>query len=263
LIAAAIIAQQAAAPSTTSSPSLSDIERRGTVRGCYHVEPPSIIRTAAGQLDGAFIHAFEAVAAGLNVRPTFVEVPLSQFATALADGRCDVSLGPTFKTMGRARDVAFTDSLYFLGYTAVVPRGRGASFRTDSDVNRQGVRVAVREGSPIEEYVKRNYPLSTTIITTGDDLTLPLRAVAERRADVGFMNEHTVESYVAGRSDLEIIFAERPRQMGGMAWSVSRESQQLLNYLNTAIAILLTSGQMADLERASYGKPLRHDTRMP
>jgi polar amino acid transport system substrate-binding protein len=257
---------QASSPTPAPTPApapaantLEEIQRRGELRAGYHVEPPSITKDATtGKLDGAFIRSVEAIAAALKVKATFVEVDLADFATSLAKGECDVSLGPTFKTPGRAQTVAFTSSLYFLGYVAVVKKGTAAKYPDDAALNNKAVRVAVRTGSPIDQFARDHYPQSQIVATTGSDLTLPLKAVSEGRADVGFMNEHTVEAYVAANPDVVTIFADHPRQMGGMAWAVRPDDQQWLNFLNTSIEYLIASGRMAEWERASHsGKSLR------
>jgi polar amino acid transport system substrate-binding protein len=249
----------ALSPPAPAATTIAAIQQRGELRAGYHVEPPSIVKDAStGKLDGAFIRAVEAIAAALKVKATFVEVDLADFATSLEKRQCDVSLGPTFKTIGRAQTVAFTNSLYFLGYVAVVKKGTAAKYPDDAALNDKAVRVAVRTGSPIDQFARDHYPQSQIVATTGSDLTLPLQAVSAGQADVGFMNEHTVESFVAAHPDLVTIFADNPRQMGGMAWAVRREDQELLNFLNTSIEYLITSGQMAAWERASFsGRSLR------
>lgn len=255
-MAAAVVSCTRPAPAMNT---LDAIQKRGELRAGYHVEPPSIIKDAStGKLHGAFVSAVETIAAALHVKATFVEVDLADFATSLQRRECDVSLGPTFKTIARAQSVAFTTSLYFLGYDAVVKKGTETKYPDDAALNNRMVRVAVRTGSPIDQYVREHYPQSQIVATSGSDLTLPLQAVSAGRADVGFMNEHTVEAYVASHPDVVTIFADNPRQMGGMAWAVHREDQELLNFLNTSIEYLITSGQMAAWERASFsGRSLR------
>ena len=249
-------------PAPAVNNTLEEVLRRGELRAGYHVEPPSIIKDAGtGKLHGAFISAVEAIAAALKVKATFVEVDLADFATSLQKRVCDVSLGPTFKTPGRAQTVAFTMPLYFLGYDAVAKKGTAAKYPDDAALNNKSVRVAYRVGSPIEQYVKDHYTQSQLVPTTGSDLTLPMQAVSDGKADVGFMNEHTVMAYVAAHPEVVTILADKPRQMGGMAWAVRPDDQQWLNFLNTSIEYLIASGQMDEWERASFsGRSLRRSS---
>jgi hypothetical protein len=71
------------------------------------------------------------------------------------------------------------------------------------------------------------------------------------------MNEHTVEYYARANKDVEIVLADRPIQVLGMSWAVRPNDFRWLQFLNTSIEALVSTGQMADWERKIYGKPLR------
>jgi ABC-type amino acid transport substrate-binding protein len=244
-----------AAPSVNNT--LDEIKKRGELRAGYHVEPPSVERDSSGNLSGAFVGAVRQIATGLKVKATFVEVGLADFATGLLKNQYDVSLGPTFKTIPRAVSVAYTNSIYYLGYTAVVKRGTTAKYGNASAIDKAGVRVAVKSGSPSEQYVRDHWKSATIVVTDGADLSVPLQAVSEGKADVGVMNEHTVEFYVRDHSDVEIVLADRPVLMAGMAWTIRQGDPDWLEFLNTSLEVLISTGQMAEWERESYGKQLR------
>jgi ABC-type amino acid transport substrate-binding protein len=244
-----------AAPSVNNT--LDEIKKRGELRAGYHVEPPSVVRDSSGNLSGAFVGAVRQIAAGLKVKATFVEVGLADFATGLQKNQYDVSLGPTFKTIPRAVSVAYTNSIYYLGYTAVVKKGTAAKYGDTSGIDKANVRVAVKSGSPSEQYVRDHWKNATIVVTDGADLSVPLQAVSEGKADVGVMNEHTVEFYARDHSDVEIVLADRPVLMAGMAWTVRQGDPDWLAFLNTSLEVLISTGQMAEWERESYGKQLR------
>jgi polar amino acid transport system substrate-binding protein len=238
---------------------LNEIKKRGELRAGYHVEPPSITRDAAtGKLGGAFIHAIEQIAAGLQVKMTPVEVGLADFAAGLRNNQYDVSLGPTFKTIPRAQGVAYTNSIYYLGYTGVVKKGTAAKYRDQDAIDRAGVRLAVKSGSPIEQYARDHCRKATIMAIEGADLSVPLQAVSQGNADVGLMNEHTVEFYARDHPDVEIVLADHPWLMAGMAWTVRYGESDWLTFLNTSLEVLLSTGQIAIWERENYsGKALR------
>jgi ABC-type amino acid transport substrate-binding protein len=251
--------QGAGAPTRSGSNTLDEIKTRGEIRAGYHVEPPSIVRDpATGNLSGAFVSAIRQIAAGLKVKATFVEVGLADFATGLQNNQYDVSLGPTFKTTPRAQSVAYSNSIYYLGYTGVAKKGTSTKYGDLSAIDRSGVRLAVKSGSPIEQYVRDHCCKNATILAVeGTDLIVPLQAVSAGKADVGLMNEHTVEFYARDHPDVEIVLADHPLLMAGMAWTVRRGDPDWLGFLNTSLEVLISSGQIANWERESYGRPLR------
>jgi ABC-type amino acid transport substrate-binding protein len=251
-------------PQTTARPqsgssTLSEIQRRGELRAGYHVEPPSIVKDpVTGELGGSYINAIRQIAAGMHVKPVFVEVDLANFVAGLQNHLYDVSLGPTFKTIPRAQAVAFTNSIYYLGYTGVATKGTAGKYREEAMIDAPGVRVAVKSGSPIEQYVRDNYKKATIVVIDGTDLSVPLQAVSAGKAEVGLMNEHTVEFYVRDHPDVEPVLTDQPKLMGGMGWTVLYGDPDFLNFLNTSLEVLISNGQMASWERENYsGKSLR------
>ncbi len=245
-------------PAPSSHNTLDEIRKRGELRAGYHVEPPSIVRDpSTGKLSGAFVSAIRQIAADLKVKATFVEVGLADFASGLQNDQYDVSLGPTFKTIARAQAVASTNSIYYLGYTGVVRKGTAAKYRNLSAIDKAGVRVAVKSGSPSEQYVRDHCKNATIQAIEGTDLRVPLQAVSAGKADVGVMNEHVVEFYARDHPEVEIVLADHPMLMAGMAWAVRQGDPDWLGFLNTSLEVLISTGQMANWERESYGRPLR------
>lgn len=153
--------------------------------------------------------------------------------------------------------MAFTDPIFYIGYDGVTRRGRAGEFQGEPDLDRAGVRVAVKEGSAIHTYVRNNFKNADVIVLSGPDLTLPLQAVSSGQADVGLMNEHTVEYYARSHDDVEIVLKQRPIQVLGMSWAVRPHDYRWLQFLNTAIEALVSTGQMAEWERNHYGEVLR------
>ena len=206
---------------------------------------------------GTFIEAIKEIAKEIGVKLTLTEVDLAKFTAGLQNDQYDVSVGPTFRTITRAKAVAFTDTIFYLGYDGVTKKGRGQSFKKESDVDKKGIKVAVKEGSAIHTYAKRNFKNAEVIVLSGTDLSLPLQAVSSGQADVGLMNEHTVEHYARANPDVEIVLADNPIQVVGMSWAVRPHDYRWHQFLNTSIEAMVSTGQMAAWERKIYGKPLR------
>jgi len=170
----------------------------------------------------------------------------------------DVSIGPTFKTIQRAQSVAFTDTIFYLGYDGVVAKDRARSFQNETDIDKKGITVAVKEGSAIQQYVADNFKNAHVLVLAGSDLSLPLQAVSSRQADIGLMNEHTVEFYLRQHPEVESVLADHPMEIDGMAWAVRPNDQRWLNFLNTSLEYLISTGKMSEWERKYYfGRALR------
>jgi polar amino acid transport system substrate-binding protein len=211
----------------------------------------------SGDVKGTFVDAIREIGSEMGVKVSFIEVDLAQFASGLQSRLYDVSIGPTFRTISRAKAVAFTNTIFYLGYDGVVKQGRGRAFSTENDVDRTGVKVAVKAGSAIDIYARTRFTHATVVVLSGTDLTLPLQAVSSGQADIGLMNEHTVEYYARGHSDVAVVLKADPIQIVGMSWAVRPDDQKWLNFLNTSLEALIATGQMASWEKAHYGRALR------
>jgi ABC-type amino acid transport substrate-binding protein len=246
------------AHSATSADALERVLSRGELRAGYFVQPPAVMKDPnSGEVYGTFIEAIKEIAKEIGVKLTLTEVDLAKFTAGLQNDQYDVSVGPTFRTITRAKAVAFTDTIFYLGYDGVTKKGRGQSFKKESDVDKKGIKVAVKEGSAIHTYAKRNFKNAEVIVLSGTDLSLPLQAVSSGQADVGLMNEHTVEHYARANPDVEIVLADNPIQVVGMSWAVRPHDYRWHQFLNTSIEAMVSTGQMAAWERKIYGKPLR------
>lgn len=249
--------------STTGNGTDDTLERvleRGEVRAGYFVEPPAVMKDPnTGELHGTFVEAIKTIASEMGVKITFIEVDLAKFAAGLDNNLYDVSIGPTFRTISRAKVVAFTIPLYFIGYDGVVEKGRGKQFTSEADIDREGVRVAVKEGSAIHTYVIHHFHRAKVLVLSGTDLSLPLQAVSSGQADVGLMNEHTVEYYARSHEDVEVVLSLHPIQVLGMSWAVRPRDQRWLGFLNTSLEALISTGQMAGWEKEVYGQVLRRE----
>jgi polar amino acid transport system substrate-binding protein len=239
---------------------LAKVQSEGKIRAAYFIEPPAVMKDpTTGELSGTFVESIHAIADQLKVKVEFVEVDLSKFAAGLQTGAYDVSIGPTFRTIPRASSCAFTRTIFYLGYDGIVMRGRAKDFPNEAAIDQPGVTVAVKEGSAIHRYAQDNFKKAKVLVLSGTDLSLPLQAVSSGQATVGLMNEHTVEFYHRQHPEVEIILKDKPIQVAGMSWAVRNSDLVWLNFLNTSLEFLESTGQMAQWERKHYfGQVLRH-----
>jgi polar amino acid transport system substrate-binding protein len=234
------------------------VNKRGVIRAAYFVQPPAVMRDPnSGKVSGTFVKTLDAIAAEAGWKVDYTEIDIAKFAAGLDNGQYDVCIGPTFRTVPRAKAVEFTIPLYFIGYDGVVKRGREATFTSEGAVDRDGVTVAVKEGSAIHTYAIANFKHAHLLVLSGVDLTLPLQAVASGQADIGLMNEHTVEYFARKNPTVAIVLRNNPIQVLGMSWSVQPGNPRWLNFLNTSLEEVIATGRLSTWERSIYGDALR------
>lgn len=209
----------------------------------YVVSPPSIIKDpASGELSGLFVDAAREIADLMKVKPVFVETTWANFASALQAGQFDMSIAATFATIPRAMAVSFTKPINFLSFSGVAQAGQ-AKYKTIADLNKEGLRVAVVQGSAGHEFVRENLKNAKIIALSTANLQQPFLEVSAKRADIAIQDESQVRRYVPSHPEVEVLFAGQTFNTLPIAWSVRLEDTRLLSFMNTAIDFMLMSGR--------------------
>jgi polar amino acid transport system substrate-binding protein len=220
---------------------------RGVLRVGYLVWEPCVIRERPGApLTGIFPDMMAEIAGALSLRVTWQETTIANFPAGLTADQFDVFVGAIFVTIPRAAAVAYSRPIAYIGNSAVVPLGRRFRGSLPAALNDPGIRIAVLQGQALAELARRSFPKAKLISLAGGDLTAPLAAVSAGRADIGFMNSLTVLKYVAAHPETEAVFTGRDQlEVLPLAWAVRQQDQTLLNFLNSSLSYLESTGRVA------------------
>lgn len=226
------------------------VQSAGVLRVGYFVfEPTIMIDPGTDKPRGLFVDLIEDIAHEMRWKVVYVRVDLKNFAAGLSSKDFDLSIGATFSSPGRAGGVSFSEPLFYMGYTGVATSQSAAKFRSWADVDKPGVRVAVKQGSAIADYVRNHFKNATVISLEAPTLNAPLAAVPAQ-ADVGLMNQVTVYTYLrdnrgdsAGSPNLVEILADQPKEFTGMCWAVRPDDLRWLTFINTSLKHELDTGR--------------------
>lgn len=219
------------------------ILREKTVKVGYIPSPPGTIKDpASGDVKGYYVDGLRYIFKAVGVEVVLVETTWANFAAGLQAGQFDMSIAGTFATVQRAAAVEFTKPIHYLGYSAIVKKG-DERFKTLSDFNKNGVKIAAVQGGAAAEYVKENFPLATLVALNTSNLTAPFVEVSAGRADVGIEDAWQARRYASQQPGVTDLFQEKPYNLLPIAWSVKRGNQELLNFLNTSIDFMLLTGR--------------------
>jgi polar amino acid transport system substrate-binding protein len=244
--------QGGASQQTVKSESVLDrVQSTGVLRvGYFLFEPTMMHEEGTNKPHGLFVDIVEKIAKDLKWEVEYRQVDLKNFGAALQTGDFDLSIGATFSSPGRASGVAFTDPLFYLGYTGITLSENVDKYKTWEDVDQPGVRVAVKQGSAIGDFVRRNFTKAKIIALEEPSLSAALAAVPAQ-ADVGLMNQITVFSYLRDnpQADLKEILADSPVEFTGVCWAVRQGDPVWLNFINTSILHFEDTGMMREWEQ--------------
>lgn len=235
-----------------SEKTMEKIARNGELSVCYIVYPPTVIKDPnSGKLSGEMIDAIEYIAkdAGLNVE--YKESAWGTFIAALQSGQCDVAVTGLFSKIERAKSVAFTRPMFYIGNSILVRKG-DTRFASLADFNRSDVKIAVIQGEVGHLYVQKNLPNAEVTVLPGADISLALTQVTNGQADAAFTDGWTIEQYAKEHNDTIDFLTVNPSAAYGInpvSWAVRQADVDLLNFLNTAITDLEADGKFIEWEK--------------
>ncbi|HJP68055.1 MAG TPA: ABC transporter substrate-binding protein [Sphingomicrobium sp.] len=209
----------------------------------YIPSPPSTIKDpASGDLKGFGVDAMRYVCSTLNIEPNFVETTWGNFVSGLNSSQFDLCIAGTFATVQRASAVQFTKPIWYLGYSAVAKKGE-TRFSKPSDLNKEGIKIALVQGGASVEYAKENWPKAERVLLATGNLTAPFIEVAAGRVDVGVEDAWQAKRFCAQQPGVVDLFGKEPYNVLPINWSVKRGNQDLVEFMNIAIDFLMTTGR--------------------
>jgi polar amino acid transport system substrate-binding protein len=209
-----------------------------------------------GEVIGYYVDGLRYIFQSVHVEPELIETTWANFAAGLQSGQFDMSIAGTFATIQRAASVEFTRPIFYLGYSAIVKKD-DTRFKTLSDFNREGIKIAVLLGGAAAEYVKEHFPKATMITLATGEFTAPFVEVSAGRADVGIEDASQARRYAAQQPGVTDLFQDNPYNVLPIAWTVKRGNQDLLNFLNTSIEYMLFTGKWEKMSE-KYGATGRY-----
>lgn len=253
LAALALMAFTPLAISTASAEgALDKILREKEFKIGYIPSPPSMIKDPkTGELSGFYVDAINYITGQIGVKPVYIETTWANFAAGLNSGQFDLSIAGTFATVLRAGAVEFTIPIAYLGYSAIVKKG-DTRFKTPADLNRPGIKIALIQGGASVDYAKENWPKAQFVLLATGNLTAPFVEVSAGRADVGVEDAWQAHRYAAVHPEVVDLFAGHPYNTLPIAWSVKRGNQDLLNFMNSSLGYLLSTGRWSKMSE-KYG----------
>lgn len=249
--------QKLGSASTISSAPLEKLRKEHVIDAGYIIYPPAVIRDPnTGKLSGHFIHAIEAIAKEANATVRYHEVTWATFVPELQSGKFDVTIAATYVTIPRALAVTYTRPLFYLGSAALV-RADEKRFSKLEDMDRPDVVVALTQGTAEAQIAEREFKKARRSVIASPDLNLAFLEVVAGRADAALNDEVMAREFAKRHPGTKVILDNPPFNLTAVAWPVRQGDQDWLNFLNSALSYLETTGQLRKFE-ARYGAGWLH-----
>lgn len=247
LIFTSTVEAQAQAPQSI----LQKVQRNKVVHAGYIPYPPFVIVDPnTKKLSGYFIELMDAIVAdmGQGIKIEYEETTWGTMVVGVQSGKFDVVVSGIFSTIPRAMQVTFTRPVMLVGLSAVARAGDNR-FKTDADLRKPGLTIAVTAGEVGHSYAQKYLPNAKLIVLDTPDITRPMLEVLSGRADIGIADSMSVFNFVqAHKAKAVNVFAERPLFLYGTGLLLPRDLQWK-DFMDQAISFLEYSKVLDRLEQ--------------
>ena len=230
---------------------LQKVQKNKVVHAGYIPYPPFVIVDPnTKKLSGYFIELMDAIVAdmGQGIKIEYEETTWGTMVVGVQSGKFDVVVSGIFSTIPRAMQVTFTRPVMLVGLSAVARAGDNR-FKTDADLRKPGLTIAVTAGEVGHSYAQKYLPNAKLIVLDTPDITRPMLEVLSGRADIGIADSMSVFNFVqAHKAKAANVFAERPLFLYGTGLLLPRDLQWK-DFMDQAINFLEYSKVLDRLEQ--------------
>jgi polar amino acid transport system substrate-binding protein len=251
----AIIASKATEKNARTQPdSVYDrVMKSRTIRCGYGVWPPFIIKDPnTGKMSGIFYDYTEALGKSLGLKIEWAEeISSADFPAALKTNRIDAMCYSIWPNASRAREVDFTDPVYYTAHYAYV-RANDMRFDNNLDaINDPSVTIASKDGDMGALIADVDFPKAKKFEIGGlDDQAQPFMSVVTRKADVYITDLSTAAEYEASNpGKIRQIKTDEPLRIFRNTIAIAQKQDQFRRMLDTATEEIISSGKMEKIIR--------------
>jgi len=209
--------------------------------------PPFAFVDAEGRPGGRDVEMMEALATELGARVEWRRMPFDRLLPAVEAGEIDVVCATLGITPERAERVLFSEP-YFRTSIAVVVRAAPGAPRTFSEL--AGRPVSAAAGTTSERALREHLSRAVPVLENDEGLSTAERLLA-REVDAAVMDAPAANA-MARDSNWALWVIADPLCEERYALALPRSQADLRDRLNAALAALVGSGRMAELD-AEYG----------
>jgi polar amino acid transport system substrate-binding protein len=211
--------------------------------------PPFEMLDAQGQPAGVSVDMARALGEYLNRPVRFENIPFDGLIPSLKTGKIDLLLSSITVTAERAKSIDFTDSYLKMGLSILA--NKNAPIESIEDVNKPGIRVAVKKGTTGHIYATQHLK-AAKIFVFNEDSTCATE-VSQGKADCMVYDQVSIFQHWRRYPDTTKAIL-RPFQQEEWAMGVRKGNDPLREQVNAFLKQFKESGGFNELGNKYFGE---------
>jgi polar amino acid transport system substrate-binding protein len=214
--------------------------------------PPMTVKDRDGKLMGLDIDLVQALGDTMKVKVSFVQMPISELIPALERGDIDMAAAGMTITPERNARVAFAGP-YFISGNTLLTRNRALAESEDlATLDDPKLKLAAREGSTSEVFVKAHLPKAKLVALPDNDAGVKALLAGEVDGLITDLNVCTVARLRHPDAGLYLRFSPLTTEPLGLA--LPPDSILFLNLVTNYLKTLEETGELAQLKAKWLGQ---------
>jgi polar amino acid transport system substrate-binding protein len=208
----------------------------------FVVLPPAVFKDAnTNEPMGYYVDTARYIAEQMNVKPVFHEETWATFISGLQAGRYDLSIAGTVNTIPRAMAVAFTEPLGYVGTCIIV--AKSSALHSLEDLAKPGIKIGVIQGAFMVPWAKQTFPNGQILESSTSAVVEPMNVVTGR-VDASVTDSWICRKFASEHPEVRTLYSDEPLNITATGWMVRRDDLLLLNFVNSAIRYVRSSGTL-------------------
>ena len=201
--------------------------------------PMTIKDPSTNEYVGFDIDVVSKLAADMGVNLVLVPTEWKTLVNGIVSNKYDISTSASLSAK-RALTTGYTNSFFKLATVPLFNKNNKKTFNDWTDLNKEGITIAVTLGTTQEQYAKILFPKATLKII--ESPARDYQEVLTGRADAHITSNIEAATLVEQYSELEIVPVQEPKFPVPLAWLTPQDDQIWINYINHWIEINKAQG---------------------
>ena len=251
-LACALLALSGCERRDTHASLLERILSSGELRAGTTGDVPSLtMRDRDGQLIGLEIDLVRAMAANMNLKVRFVEIPFAELIPALERGEIDLAVAGMTITPERNARVAFAGPYFISGNTLLTRKRELAEIEDAAQLDDPKLSIATLEASTSARFVSTHMPKAKLVTKPDNEGTVKALLAGEVDAVISDLQVCTVARWRNPDAELHMRYAPFTTEPLGIA--LPPDSPLLLNLVTNYLNTLQETGELSQMKAKWLG----------
>lgn len=200
---------------------------------------PFEMKTPKGEMIGFDVDMIRAFAETLGAKATFVDTRWEGIIPALVAKKFDMIVSGMTITEERKRTLLFSEPYYRAGLLALVSAKHKESIKSQADLNRVGLNIAVKVGTTADQFAVKNYPKA--VVRKLDSESDCANAVSLGKVDVFIYDKPYLELF-ASKNSAKVFLLKENLTVEDFGVAVRKNDKNLIESFNTFLKNWRASG---------------------